>query len=206
MALRKRRSSPTGNLAPSMAVLGLLQERPDSASHVQVRLERAYPQGRWAPSTNYAVFLELAARGAVQMIRSGNTPPDDLYETTPSGTSEFEEYLRLSVEVPPRIRDPMYAWMKHSTETELPEMIQATLKMQALWRIEYEKVQELLKTEQKLGSLGSSDGSDWQGRVRYAILNDMLKRCTQEVERYMSLRALLENREMHMEDQEVGGG
>jgi hypothetical protein len=189
-----------------MAVLGLLQERPDSASRVQVRLEQAYPQGRWAPSTNYAIFLELTERGAVKKIRAGSTPPDDLYATTLSGTNEFDEYLRVSVEAPPRIRDPMYAWIKHSTEAELPEMIQATLKMQARWRAEYERVQELLKTEQRLGNLGSSDGSDWQGRVRYTILKDMLKRCAQQVERYMSLCALLENQETHLEDQEVGGG
>jgi DNA-binding PadR family transcriptional regulator len=189
-----------------MAVLGLLHERLDSASRVAVRLERESPHGRWSRTTNYAIFLELAERGAIRKVRPGKTPPDDLYETTPSGATEFNEWLREAVKAPPRIRDPMHAWVQHSEESDLPEMIRAIREMQESWRTEYEKAQERLNTELRLGRLGPSDGSDWQGRKRYTALKDMMTMCAQQVKRCMALRALLENREMHPEAPEVGDG
>lgn len=187
-------------------MLGLLCERPDSASRVALRLEKGYPHGRWSRTTNYAIFLELAERGAIRKVRSGKTPPDDLYETTPLGTAEFNEWLREAVKAPPRIRDPMQAWVQHSEESELPELIQAISELQESWRTEYEKAQERLNAELRFGRLGPSDGSDWQGRVRYAVLKDMMTMCAQQVKRCMALRALLENREMHPEAPEVGDG
>lgn len=194
-----RRSSPKGDLTPSMAVLGLLCDRPDSASRIAVRLEERYPHGRWARTTNYAIFLELARRGAIEKVRSGTTAPDDIYKTTSLGATEFMEWLREAVKAPPRIRDPTQAWMQHSAESELSEIIQAIERMQKRWRVEYEKAQERLKTELKLGRLGLSDGSDWPGRARYAVLEDTVRMCGLEVKRCMALQARLENREMHSE-------
>jgi DNA-binding PadR family transcriptional regulator len=195
----ERRSSPKGDLTPSMAVLGLLCDRPDSASRIGVRLDERYPHGRWAKTTNYAIFLELAKRGAIEKVRSGTTAPDDLYKTTVLGATEFGEWLREAVKAPPRIRDPTQAWVQHSDETELPEMIKSIEAMQKRWRVEYEKAQERLKNELRLGSLGPSDGSDWPGRARYAVLEDTVRMCLQQVKRCMALQARLENREMHPE-------
>ena len=194
-----RRSSPKGDLTPSMAVLGLLCDRPDSASRIAIRLEERYPHGRWARTTNYAIFLELAKRGAIEKVQSGTTPPDDIYKTTALGTAEFGEWLREAVKAPPRIRDPTQAWVQHSDESELPEIIQAIERMQKRWRAEYEEAQERLKTELKLGRLGPSDGSDWRGRAQYAVLEDTVRMCGLQVKRCMALQARLENREMHAE-------
>ncbi len=194
-----RRSSPKGDLTPSMAVLGLLCDRPDSASRIAIRLEERYPHGRWAKTTNYAIFSELAKRGAIEKIRSGTTVPDDIYKTTALGAAEFGEWLREAVSAPPRIRDPTQAWVQHSDESELPEIIQAIERMQKRWRAEYEKAQERLKTELKLGGLGPSDGSDWRGRAQYAVLEDTVRMCGLQVRRCMALQARLENREMHAE-------
>jgi DNA-binding PadR family transcriptional regulator len=202
----ERRSSPKGDLTPSMAVLGLLCDRPDSASRIAVRLEERYPHGRWAKTTNYAIFLELAKRGAIEKVRSGTTAPDDIYKTTSLGATEFKEWLREAVKAPPRIRDPTQAWVQHSDESELREIIQAIGRMQKRWRVEYEKAQERLKNELKLGSLGPSDGSDWPGRARHAVLEDTVRMCLQQVKRCMALQARLENREMHSEDPVVDDG
>jgi DNA-binding PadR family transcriptional regulator len=195
----ERRSSPKGDLTPSMAVLGLLCDRPDSASRIGVRLDQRYPHGRWAKTTNYAIFLELAKRDAIEKVRSGTTAPDDIYKTTPLGATEFMEWLREAVKAPPRIRDPAQAWVQHSDESELPEIIRAIEQMQKRWRAEYEKAQERLKNELKLGRLGPSDGADWSGRAQFAVLEDTVRMCLLQVKRCMALQARLENREMHSE-------
>lgn len=195
----ERRSSPKGDLTPSMAVLGLLCDRPDSASRIGVRLDQRYPHGRWAKTTNYAIFLELAKRSAIEKVRSGTTEPDDIYKTTPLGATEFMEWLREAVKAPPRIRDPAQAWVQHSAESELPEIIQAIGQMQKRWRAEYEKAQERLKNELKLGRLGPSDGADWSGRAQFAVLEDTVRMCLLQVKRCMALQARLENREIHSE-------
>jgi DNA-binding PadR family transcriptional regulator len=189
-----------------MAVLGLLCDRPDSASRIGVRLEERYPHGRWARTTNYAIFSELAKRGAIEKVRSGTTAPDDIYKTTALGTTEFKEWLREAVKAPPRIRDPAQAWVQHSDESELLEIIQAIGQMQKRWRVEYEKAQERLKNELKLGRFGPADGSDWSGRARYAVLEDTVRMCLLQVKRCMALQARLENREMHSEDPVVDDG
>ena len=107
-----------------MTVLGLLCDRPDSASRIAIRLEERYPHGRWARTTNYAIFLELAKRDAIEKVQSGTTAPDGIYKTTSLGMAEFMEWLREVVRAPPQIRDPTQAWAQHSDESELPEIIQ----------------------------------------------------------------------------------
>jgi DNA-binding PadR family transcriptional regulator len=194
-----------GNLTAGMALLALLDRQPDSAARIRVRLDRAHPHGRWSRSTPYTLFLELAEDGKIRRIRSGEKPSDDLYETTPLGIAALEEYLRKTV-APPPLREPMQAWMQHSDEAELTEIIQVIRELEETCRVEFEEAQKNLKEERMLGNLGPADGSEWRGLMRHAVLADMVTLCGQRAVRFKKLRGRLENREMHDEGPGVGDG
>jgi DNA-binding PadR family transcriptional regulator len=188
-----------GDLTASMAVLGLLIQRPDTASHVRVRLAREFWHGRWSRSIAYNDMRDLAEHDLIRRIRKGERRSEDIYEATPKGRAALKEWLRDSAKAPPAVRDAMLLWLEHSEESELPEILEVIRELEEIARVEFEAAQTRLNTERTLGRLGPPDGSDWHGRMRDAVLSDLVLMSGERCRRLMRLREKLLNqrRELH---------
>jgi DNA-binding PadR family transcriptional regulator len=188
-----------GDLTASMAILGLLIQRPDTASHVRVRLAREFPHGRWSRSIAYNDMKDLAKHELIRRVRAGERQSEDIYEATPEGRAALREWLRDAAKAPPAVRDAMLLWLEHSEESELPEILEVIRELEEIARAEFEAAQTRLNTERALGRLGPPDGSDWHGRVRDAVLGDLVLMCGERCRRLMRMREKLLNqgRELH---------
>jgi DNA-binding PadR family transcriptional regulator len=188
-----------GDLTASMAILGLLIQQPDMPSHVRVRLAREFPHGRWSRSIAYNDIRELAKHDLIRRIRRGERHSEDIYEATPAGRAALKEWLRDAAKAPPAVRDAMLLWLEHSDESELPEILEVVRELEGIARSEFEAAQTRLNTERALGRLGPEDGSDWHGRMRDAVLSDLVLMCGERCRRLMRLRQRLLNqgRELH---------
>jgi hypothetical protein len=74
--------SRKGDLSSTMAILGLLIQRPDSINGVKLRLTDRFPSAGWSRSIAHGAVPSLVERGFVRMARSGAEHSLDLYEAT----------------------------------------------------------------------------------------------------------------------------
>jgi DNA-binding PadR family transcriptional regulator len=182
-----------------MAILGLLIERPDTASRLRTRLAREYPHGRWSRSIAYNDVPTLARHGLIKQVQTGDKRSEDIYEVTPEGRAAFKEWLGDAAKAPPSVREAMLLWLEHSDESELPQILQIISEVEEGARAEFEAAQTRLNTERVLGNLGPSDGSDWRGRMRDAVLSELVLMCGERARRLKRLRQKLldQGRELH---------
>ena len=107
------------------------------------------------------------------VVKVGSKRSEDVYEASEDGLAAFKEWLREISRQPPPLREPIQFWLNHSTEDELPDILNAIRKQEKTAAAEFHKIQERLNSERILGRLGQPDGSKWEGKVRNAILNEM---------------------------------
>jgi DNA-binding PadR family transcriptional regulator len=197
-----------GDLTASMAILGLLIQQPDTPSHVRGRLARDFPHGRWSPSIAYNDMRDLARQDLIRRIRMGEKRSEDVFEATPEGRAALKEWLRDASRAPPAVRDAMLLWLEHSDESEKPEILEVIRELEKIARAEFEAAQTRLNTERMLGNLGPPDGSDWHGRMRNALLTELVLMSGQQCMRLVRLRqkVLNKGRELHAEAAEDGDG
>jgi DNA-binding PadR family transcriptional regulator len=188
-----------GDLTASMAILGLLSEQSDTPSHVRARLAREFPHGRWSRSIAYNDVKNLARQGLIRRIQAGERHSEDVYEVTPEGRGALKEWVRDAAKAPPPLRDAMLLWLERSDESELPEILRVIREVEETARAEFEAAQTRLNTERALGNLGPADGSDWHGRMRDAVLSELVLICGERARRLKRLRQKLLNqsRELH---------
>jgi DNA-binding PadR family transcriptional regulator len=197
-----------GDLTASMAILGLLIQQPDTPSRIRTRLACEFPHGRWSRSIAYNDVPSLARQGLIRRIREGEKRSEDIYEVTPDGRAALREWVGDAAKAPPPVRDAMLLWLEHSDESELPEILQVVHEVEEAARAEFEAAQTRLNTERALGNLGPADGSDWHGRMRDAVLSELVLMCGERARRLKRLRQKLLNhgREMHTQVAEDGDG
>ncbi len=197
-----------GDLTASMAILGLLIQQPDTPSHVRTRLAREFPHGRWSRSIAYNDVRSLVRQGLIRQIRAGEKHSEDIYEVTSEGRAALKEWVSDAAKAPRPVRDAMLLWLEHSDESELPELLQVVREVEEIARAEFEAAQTRLNTERTLGNLGPADGSDWHGRMRDAVLSELVLMCGERARRLMRLRQKLLNqgRELHTQAAADGDG
>ncbi len=201
-------AQPKGDLTASMAIIGLLMRRPDSASRIKIRLVEEYPHGRWSRGVAYNDMKSLARRGLIRRVHVADRRSEDVYEPAPEGIAAFREFIRDAAGAPPALRDAMLLWLEHSDESELPAILDVISDLEETARAEFEAAQTRLNTERRLGNLGPSDGSDWHGSMRELVLAEQTKTCLNHALRLQKLRVRLQNtrRELHVQESGDGDG
>jgi hypothetical protein len=189
-----------------MAILGLLIQQPDTPSGVKDRLSQEFPHGRWSRNIVYGNMPKLARRGLICRVQEGEE--GDLWKATQRGAAEFKKWLSRAAAAPPPRRDPRLLWLEHSDESEQPEMLRVVRAVEATVRAEFAAAQTRLNTERAAGSFGPSDGSDWQGRMHYAVLKLEVLGCGARLLEMKKLIETIENKgiELHSETEVDGDG
>jgi hypothetical protein len=178
-----------GDLSALMAILSLLVGGPDSRSGIRGRLRREFPYGNWSRSIVDTSLPSLLAQELIVLVQSGEERSEDLYEASGRGVEEFRRWMRESGRAPLPLRDSFQVWIEHSTEAEQPALIQAAREMEEAAKVEVEAALRRLNSERVLGNLGPPDGSDWTGRMRHAVLMEMVLIWQQRAARFKNLRA-----------------
>jgi hypothetical protein len=184
--------SRSGDLSASMAILGLVIQAPDTAAGVGARLVERLPRARWSRSVAHNDLPSLARQGLVRMVEAGSKPSLDRYEATQQGVDQFRDWLRASSLAPPMLRDALAAKLAFSEETDLPGLLEAIRDEERICAAEFEAAHMRLGAARRLGRLGPADGSDWEGRVRSALMTDEAMMWGQRAKRLQCLRQELE--------------
>jgi DNA-binding MarR family transcriptional regulator len=194
-------ATPKGDLTASMAILSLLVRQAGTPSHLRMRMNREFPHGRWSRSIVHGDVPNLLRRGLIRRVGEGGRRSEDVYEATPEGVAALRGWLREAARAPRPLRDAMQLWLEHSDESELPDVIAVLRELELDARADFEAAQIRLNTERALGRLGPADGSDWHGRVRDAVLGDLVATCGHRVMQLKRLRRKIENegRDLHRE-------
>jgi DNA-binding PadR family transcriptional regulator len=194
---------PKGNLAANKAILSFFLHGPDSLGNVRTRLRREYADARWSRSVVDTEVPELADQGHIRLIKTGKRPADNIYEITRQGIAEFRRWMREVPRAPTPMREPLQLWIEHSTRQELPALLVVVRETEQAAIREVDEAQRRLNNDRTLGRLGPSDGSDWNGHMRYVVLSDRVVYWQQRVARCIHLRKLLiggRNKHRHSQD------
>jgi DNA-binding PadR family transcriptional regulator len=189
---------PKGNLAAIKVILSLLLDGPETHASIKKRLRREYPHAGWSRSIVNVSLPALVAQGLIVLIGSGERRGDDLYEITEDGIAGFRRWAREAARSVGPLREPLQGWIENSRPEELPRLIATVREVELEARAKLSEAQAFLNSERTLGRCGPPDGSDYQGRVHYAILMDSGKYWDQRVARCKLLRANLRgNHDLH---------
>ncbi len=187
-----------GNLAAIKAILSLFLDGPETQANIRARLRKEYAHANWSRSIVDAAIPALLGQGLITLIASGERPADSIYQITDNGVEAFKRYIRDTPRAPVPMRDPLQLWIEHSTRDELPVLLAVIKETERAATDEVDAAQKRINSERVLGRLGPSDGSDWNGRVRYALLSDRVRYWQARVARCIHLRKdLIEGRNMH---------
>jgi DNA-binding PadR family transcriptional regulator len=115
--------SRTSDLSMSMAILGLLIERPDTLGGIGIRLEQRFPDALWARSTPSNSMKGLLRKGHVRLVSGGGRSARDRYEPTSLGVAHFRQWKHESA-VPRTLRDALQGKLAFSSPADLPRYIE----------------------------------------------------------------------------------
>ncbi len=138
------------------------------------------------------------------MVEAGAKPSLDRYEATAQGVEQFRGWLRSSSLAPPMLRDALAAKLAFSEREDLPGLLDAIREEERICMSEFEAAQMRLSAARRLGQLGPANGSDWEGRVRSAVMTDEAMMWGQRAKRLQCLRQELE--EPDVDELELPGG
>jgi DNA-binding PadR family transcriptional regulator len=181
------------DLSGSMAILGLLIQRPDTASGVALRLTEEFPRTQWAKSLAYNTLPSLAKQGFARLIEKGPKDSKDRYEATKEGIDEFRGWLRESVAVAPALRDVLHATLALVGDEDLPWLVDAIKDQEESCRQQAEQAQRRRNEAKRKGLLGKS-------RPRDAMMTYEVVLWSQTAGRLKRLRKDLEDGD----DEEIG--
>jgi DNA-binding PadR family transcriptional regulator len=113
-----------GDPTPTMMVLGLVVQRPDTVSGIARRLNDQFASARFSKATAYVRMPALADQGLLRMVKAGppGEPTLDRYEATRKGVAYFRKWLR-STELPPIIRDALQCKLGFLQRDDLQDLI-----------------------------------------------------------------------------------
>jgi DNA-binding PadR family transcriptional regulator len=183
------------DLSGSMAILGLLIQRPDTASGVALRLTEEFPRTQWSKSIAHNTMPSLARQGFVRLVEKGPKDSKDLYEATREGVEEFRGWLRESVAVVPVLRDVLHATLALIGDEDLPWLVEAIKDQEESCRQQAEQALLRRNEARRQGLLRKS-------RPRNAMMTYEVTLWSQASHRLARLRKDLEGGE----DEEINEG
>jgi DNA-binding PadR family transcriptional regulator len=176
-----------------MAILGLVIQQPDTVASVGVRLEERFPRAQFARSAAHNTLPSLAKRGLVTMVQAGPEPSLDRYAATNEGVELFREWLHESSAGPPALRDAVHAKLELAKEEDLLALIQAIREEERACAEECAPPHARLIAQQRLYRLQPSGGSNWNEKVRSALMVDEALLWGMRARRLQRLRMELED-------------
>ncbi len=177
-----------GELTATKAILGLFVTEPSTTKNIRARLRREFPHAVWSASIVSTTIPALVGQGLIVLVREGSKPSEHFYEATEKGIAEFRRWMAESPRAPSPLRDSFVVWIANSKEDELPELLTAVREKEEEAYAELDAAQRRLRIERDLGSLGRANGSDWNGRMRYAVLSHMAAAWNARVELAKNMR------------------
>jgi DNA-binding PadR family transcriptional regulator len=183
----------TGELTASMAILGLVAQKPDTVNGVGMRLVERFPHGRWSRSVAHNSLPSLEKQGLVRMVERGAERALDRYEATPTGIEEFRDWLRTSSAAPLALRDAVHAKLELAGEEDVPDLIAAIREEEQACAREFAAASSRLNVEWQLKRLDPSSGAGLRGRVQSALMTDEAMLWGMRARRLRRLRRELEN-------------
>jgi DNA-binding PadR family transcriptional regulator len=183
------------DLSGSMAILGLLIQRPDTASGVALRLTEEFPRTQWSRSIAHNTLPSLAKQGFVRLVEKGSRGSLDRYEATKEGVEEFRGWLRESVAVAPALRDVLHATLALVGDEDLPWLVKAIKDQEESCRQQAEQAQRRRNEARRRRLLGS--------RARNAMMIYEVVLWSQTANRLKRLRKDLEGSDDEEIDESV---
>ncbi|HEY7960934.1 MAG TPA: hypothetical protein VID29_03340 [Solirubrobacteraceae bacterium] len=167
-------------LSSSMAILGLLIERPDTAGGLERRLAERFAADGFVHSTGHSALRRLAATGYVRtgvegrpegrVRRAGAVGPEraghdqakrdraqERFVVTPEGVTAFQRWLGTA-SATPLIREDLRGKIAFLAPSDLPRMIDILRAEEDMCAAEYESVHARMG-EIELGVEGAPAGS-----------------------------------------------
>jgi len=189
-----------GELSASMAILGLVIERPDSISGVGRRLVERFPQAGFARNAAHNNMPSLHRQGLLHVLEGRGPSSLDRYEASPQGVERFREWMRDSQAALPVLRDALRATLEYiAEEADVVALLEAVRVQEEACLAEYEASHTRLRAEQRAGRLSPRDQSDWHTAIHNALMTDEVMLWGT---RAMRLKRLRESLQYHDEDEE----
>jgi DNA-binding PadR family transcriptional regulator len=180
-------------MSASMAVLGLVVQRPDTIAGIAFRLSQTFPRARWSPGAAHTNMPNLAKQGLLRVSREGPEPTLDRYEATPRGVDEFRQWLARSSSLPPALRDGLQAKLEFIELNELAGFIETVRKAEHDCRSEYAAAHGRWKAFGGLGSPDSAPDQLLRNKLKAVQLVDEVMLWGAQAKRLASLRSQLES-------------
>jgi len=162
-----------GELPATMAILGLVIQRPDeTVSKIASLFVERFEYARFSRSTVYNTLPRLAEDGKAHrthVARPGEKPSaGDRYKATERGVDVFRGWVRDFAISPTPMRDAFYCKMEFAELGDLPPMIEGLQR-----ELEMCKKEFVASRARVLGcEVADSDPGDLRAEVRAAILYD----------------------------------
>jgi DNA-binding PadR family transcriptional regulator len=142
----------TGEMSSSMAVLGLVVQRPDTIAGVAFRLSETFPRAYWSPGAAHSNMPNLAKQGLLSVVQKGPEPTLDRYEATAKGIAEFSEWMVRSISLPPALRDGLQAKLEFIELGDPVALLRMVREAQRGCRLEYAEAHKRWRTFTNLES------------------------------------------------------
>lgn len=175
-----------GELQASMAVLGIVIERPgETVASIAHLLGERFSYAQFASSAAYNTLPRQAAKGLVRRV-GGGTGANERYEATKAGEKAFRMWLRKASLAPLAVREALHGRMEFATAADIPMLIDAIEQERKVCQRTYEK------WHAKLSAAELSADRSPEAEIHAAILHDHCMIWVARVKRMQRLTALME--------------
>jgi DNA-binding PadR family transcriptional regulator len=181
-------------MSSSMAVLGLVVQRPDTIAGVAFRLSETFPRARWSPGAAHTNMPNLAKQGLLRVAREGPEPTLDRYEATAEGVAEFRRWVGQSTVLPPALRDGLQARLEFIELEELSALVETVREAERGCRSEYAAAHGRWKAFTNLGLRSGRLGREdvFRHKLKGIQLMDEVMLWSAQVKRLVNLCGQLE--------------
>jgi hypothetical protein len=159
----------TGEMSSSMAVLGLVIQRPDTIAGVAFRLSETFPRAYWSPGAAHSNMPNLAKQGLLHVVQKGPEPTLDRYEATATGIAEFRRWMVRSTSLPPASRDGLQARLEFIELGEPAALVEMVRESQRRCRLEYAEAHKRWKAFMNLRPHRERDDLESQQALNHEL-------------------------------------
>ncbi|HXA55196.1 MAG TPA: hypothetical protein VNV37_10040 [Solirubrobacteraceae bacterium] len=182
----------TVGLSAGEAVLGLVIERPDTASRLGRRLMERFHSARFTRSTGHNALGRLERAGLVRAV-GGHTPGvEPRYEATARGVEHFQAWLRACSAAAPALREELQAKIAFCAPDDLPRLIDAICAEERACARMFAAAHGRLGAAELLGSQRAGGAERWSELAERVVLRDEAAMWGMRFKRLERLRARLE--------------